>query len=160
MLDTKRFKEIVDSFHENLLKTNDEITNIKLAEDKWSLKEIIGHLIDSASNNHQRFVRLQFGDLVDFPAYDGEEWIRTQKYNCMDWDILVTLWYSYNLLILHDIENVEKTTLENTWIINKTVIRLEPLINEYYKHLELHTGHFNNRQKEITGRLHEWEHPI
>ena len=73
MFDTKRFKGLIDSFHEQVLKTQGEITKIKLAEDKWSLREIIGHLIDSASNNHQRFVRLQFGDLLDFPAYDGEE---------------------------------------------------------------------------------------
>jgi len=81
MLDTKRFIGLIDSFHEQVLKTHDEITKIKLAEDKWSLREIMGHLIDSASNNHQRFVRLQFGDMLDFPAYDGEEWIRTQEYN-------------------------------------------------------------------------------
>ena len=48
MFDTKRFKGLIDSFHEQVLKTQGEITKIKLAEDKWSLREIIGHLIDSA----------------------------------------------------------------------------------------------------------------
>jgi hypothetical protein len=149
MLDTKRFKRIIDSFHENLLKTHDEITDIRLAEDKWSLREIIGHLIDSASNNHQRFVRLQFGDLLDFPAYDGEEWIRTQKYNSMNCNVLVKLWYNYNCLLLHVIENADETTLENVWIKSEDAIPLEQLINDYYKHLELHIEHFNNRQEEL-----------
>lgn len=124
MLDTKRFKRIIETFHENLLKTHDEITDIRLTEDKWSLREIIGHLIDSASNNHQRFVRLQFGNLLDFPAYDGEEWIRTQKYNSMNWDVLITLWYKYNCLLLHVIENAGKITFENVWVKNEDAVLL------------------------------------
>ncbi len=149
MLDTKRFKGLIDSFHEQVLKTRDEITKIKLAEDKWSLREIIGHLIDSASNNHQRFVRLQFGDLLDFPAYDAEEWIRTQKYNIMNWDVLVTLWYNYNCVLLHIIENTDDIMLGNVWVESKDTISLEQLINDYYKHLELHMEHFNKRREEL-----------
>lgn len=149
MLDAKRFKGLIDSFHEQVLKTHDEITDIKLAEDKWSLREIIGHLIDSASNNHQRFVRLQSGDLLDFPAYDGEEWIKTQKYNSMNWDVLVTLWYNYNCLLLHIIENTDEIMLGNVWVKGEDTIPLEQLINDYYKHLELHMKHFNNRREEL-----------
>lgn len=149
MLDAKRFKGLIDSFHEQVLKTHDEITDIKLAEDKWSLREIIGHLIDSASNNHQRFVRLQSGDLLDFPAYDGEEWIKTQKYNGMNWDVLVTLWYNYNCLLLHIIGNADEIMLRNVWVKGEDTIPLEQLINDYYKHLELHMKHFNNRREEL-----------
>lgn len=151
MLDTKRFIGLIDSFHEQVLKTHDEITKIKFAEDKWSLREIMGHLIDSASNNHQRFVRLQFGDLLDFPAYDGEEWIRTQKYNSMTWDVLVALWYNYNCLLLHVIENADETTLGNVWVKGEDAIPLKQLINDYYKHMELHIEHFNNRREELPG---------
>lgn len=149
MLDTKRFKGLIDFFHEQVLKTQDEVTKIKLAEDKWSLREIIGHLIDSASNNHQRFVRLQFGDLLDFPAYDGEEWIKTQKYNTMNWDVLVTLWHNYNYVILHIIENTDEIMLGNVWVKGEDTISLEQLINDYYKHLELHMEHFSKRLKEL-----------
>lgn len=149
MLDTKRFKGIIDSFHEHLQNTQVEISDIKLSQEKWSLREIIGHLIDSASNNHQRFLRLQFGDLLHFPAYDGEEWIRTQKYNGMDWNLLVTLWYSYNCLLIHVIENVDETMLDNVWAKGEDVISLNQLINDYYRHLVLHIEHFNNRCGEL-----------
>lgn len=149
MIDSKRYKEIIDSFYEHLLKTHDEITDIKLAEDKWSLREIIGHLIDSASNNHQRFVRLQFGDLLDFPAYDGEEWVMIQKYNCMNWDTLVTLWYKYNGLLLHVIKNIDETAFGNVWVKDEEAISLEQLINDYFKHMELHIVHFNSRREEL-----------
>lgn len=81
MIETKRFSQSVDTFYKQLFEIQAEMTNINLAEDKWSLKEIIGHLIDSASNNHQRFERLQFDDLLVFPVYIAEEWIKVQKYN-------------------------------------------------------------------------------
>jgi hypothetical protein len=149
MLDTKRFKSLVDAFYEQLLKTENTTTHIKLAEDKWSLAEIVGHLIDSASNNHQRFVRLQFGDLLDFPKYDGEAWIKAQNYNDMDWDTLIALWYNYNCLILHIIENIDKPMLNNVWANDETAITLEELIDSFYKHLETHIKHFNDRQKEL-----------
>ncbi len=149
MLDTKRFKGLIDSFHEQLLKTNVVKTEIKLAEDKWSLREIIGHLIDSASNNHQRFVRLQFGDLLDFPVYDPEEWVRTQNYNNIDWDVLVALWYNYNCVLIRIIENIDEIKLRNVWVKGEDTISLEQLINDYYKHLELHMEHFSKRRKEL-----------
>lgn len=52
-----------------------------LAEGQWSPKQIIGHLIDSAANNHQRFVRAQFTDDLVFPGYEQEAWVEVQHYN-------------------------------------------------------------------------------
>ena len=148
MLDTKSFREIVDSFYKHLLETSNEVTGIKLAEDKWSLREIIGHLVDSASNSHQRFVRLQFGDLPDFPVYGPEEWVRTQKYNSMNWEVLVALWYNYNCLLLNVIENIDETAYKNVWVKVEDTIPLDELVRDYYRHLELHIKHFNDREKE------------
>ena len=65
----------------------------------WSIKEIIGHLVDSAANNHQRFVRADSqGDLV-FQGYAQDEWVRIQSYESAPWNELVSLWESYNLHI-------------------------------------------------------------
>ena len=66
------------------------------APGKWSPREIIGHLIDSASNNHQRFVRAQFDDSLVFPGYQQDEWVAAQSYNDARWEDLVTLWASFN----------------------------------------------------------------
>jgi hypothetical protein len=133
-----------------LLEIDDGIAGVKLSDDKWSLKEIIGHLIDSASNNHQRFVRLQFGDLLGFPAYNAEEWISIQKYNNMNWDILVALWYNYNCLLINFIENSPESMQENAWIKGEEAIPYEELVSQYYKHIELHIEHFNKRKAEIS----------
>jgi hypothetical protein len=63
---------------------------------KWSAKEIIGHLIDSASNNHQRFVRAQFQDDLIFPGYRQDEWVASQQYQTAPWGELLDLWVSFN----------------------------------------------------------------
>lgn len=149
MGNTSEFKELIDNFHKELLQTRDEVTNIRLSDDKWALKEIIGHLIDSASNNHQRFVRLQLGDLLGFPAYEAEAWIKAQKYIDMDWNVLVALWYNYNLLLLNIIGSIDPAAYKNVWVKGEDAIYLEQLVKEYFEHLELHTDHFKKRQKEL-----------
>lgn len=62
----------------------------------WSIKEIIGHLVDSAANNHQRFVRALTQDDLIFPGYPQDHWVRAQGYDHAPWSELVTLWTAYN----------------------------------------------------------------
>src|SRR5215831_7358833 len=68
---------------------------------KWSKKEILGHLIDSAANNHQRFVRGQFAPHTELPTYQQEQWVATQSYTTESWPDLVNLWLLYNRHLLH-----------------------------------------------------------
>jgi hypothetical protein len=142
-------KGIVESFYKQLLTVESGITGVKPAEDKWSLKEIVGHLIDSASNNHQRFVRLQISDLLDFPPYQTEVWVGIQKNNNMNWDTLISLWYNYNLLLLNIIDGMDENKLQNVWIKDETAIPLNELVIDYFSHLELHIEHFNSRLSEL-----------
>lgn len=150
MFDTTSFKRIIDTFYKQLLETKAEITDIKPAADKWSLKEIVGHLIDSASNNHQRFVRLQSDDLLGFSAYDGEKWVEVQKCNRISWDALVALWYNYNILLLNIIETADQAIYGNVWVKGEEAIPFEKLVGDYYKHIELHIDHFNKRMAEVN----------
>jgi len=66
------------------------------APGKWSPREVIGHLVDSASNNHQRFVRAQLQDDLVFPGYDQAAWVRLQRYDESPWEELVALWAGFN----------------------------------------------------------------
>lgn len=66
---------------------------------KWCPREVIGHLIDSASNNHQRFVRALLQDDLVFPGYDQDAWVSAQRYRDAPWDELIGLWKSFNLQI-------------------------------------------------------------
>ena len=71
---------------------------------KWSPREIIGHLIDSASNNHQRFVRGQLQDDLVFPGYAQEDWVRIGRYADAPWGELVALWRTFNLQLARVME--------------------------------------------------------
>lgn len=64
---------------------------------KWSPREVLGHLIDSASNNHQRFVRARFQEDLVFPGYEQDDWVRDQNYREEPWADLLELWRLYNL---------------------------------------------------------------
>lgn len=66
---------------------------------KWSAKEIVGHLIDSAAHNHQRFVRARWQDDLVFHGYDQEAWVSSQGYQDAPWLALLALWEAYNLHI-------------------------------------------------------------
>jgi hypothetical protein len=63
---------------------------------KWSAKEIIGHLIDSASNNHQRFLRARWQDDLVFSRYEQDAWVSAQDYQSAPWLELLELWSTYN----------------------------------------------------------------
>lgn len=76
------------------------------APGRWSPKELVGHLIDSAANNHQRFVRARFQDDLAFPGYDQDAWVAAQGYADARWTELVDLWRAYNLHLARVIERL------------------------------------------------------
>jgi hypothetical protein len=106
--------------------------------DHWSKKEILGHLIDSASNNHQRFVRLQHEDSVALPAYRQNDWVRTQNYSGRDWQQLVELWLAYNRHLAHVIRHCDPAAARHKWIAPGAEYELEFLMEDYLRHLRHH----------------------
>lgn len=73
------------------------------APGKWSKKEILGHLIDSAGNNQQKFARLLSAPNhhVEFAGYAQDDWVAAQHYQETDWPGLVTLWQAFNRHLAH-----------------------------------------------------------
>jgi hypothetical protein len=122
------------------------------APGKWTPREILGHLIDSASNNHQRFVRARFQEDLVFPGYAQEEWVRGQKYAEARWRDLVELWRLYNLHLARVMDATPRTLRERATtrhnfhrILMREVpegapARLEDLMRDYVAHLEHHIG--------------------
>jgi len=90
------FRRTLDKARVNLTSLSDADASRAKAPGKWSPKEIIGHLIDSAANNHARFVRGQAMDDLLFEGYDQNAWVRVQRYNECSWIDLIQLWYAYN----------------------------------------------------------------
>ncbi len=117
---------------------------------KWSAKEIIGHLIDSASNNHKRFVEATMKDDLVFDGYAQDEWVGVQKYNECDWLQLVELWKLYNLHIAHIIDSIaseiklRKVTKHNLHQVAWKLVpedestSLDYFMNDYIGHCKHH----------------------
>src|SRR5260370_30345340 len=80
-------------------------------EGGWTAAQILGHLIDSAANNHQRFVRAQFTDHLDFPGYEQEQWVLTQHYEAEPWSRLLDLWLAYNRHLAHVVAGIAPEAL-------------------------------------------------
>ena len=121
-----------------LLKTIDEASfSSKPQPHKWSKKEIIGHLIDSAANNHQRFIRVQFEDEPSI-SYDQEKWNQHGFYQEIDGDQVITFWTVYNKQLLELIRHISPASLQRKCRVKDEVLTLEFLIHDYVEHMEHH----------------------
>ncbi|MCB0523066.1 MAG: DinB family protein [Lewinellaceae bacterium] len=107
---------------------------------KWSKKEILGHLIDSASNNHQKFVRLATAPgKTDFVGYKQDEWVNIQHYNAQSWQELIHFWFAYNQHLAFLIQHTNRDTLNNTMMIDdKGPFTLSFIMSDYLEHLKHH----------------------
>src|SRR3989454_12844063 len=102
------FKQTIVSAFPRLLRISEADREAPPADEHWSSKQIIGHLIDSAANNHARFVLAQFKDDLVFPGYDQNKWVQAQQYKSASWLQLVELWRPYNLHLLHVMSSAPK----------------------------------------------------
>jgi hypothetical protein len=107
----------------------------------WSRKQVLGHLIDSASNNHQRFVRAALQGSLEFPRYDQDGCVRVQAVQSASWPLLVTLWTNYNLYLAHVIAHLPAAQLEAPCKIGEDKpVTLRFLAEDYLTHLRHHLG--------------------
>lgn len=106
---------------------------------KWSPKQVLGHLIDSAANNHQRFVRAQEADAYSGPGYVQDHWVAVQGYQDAAWDDLVTLWRAYNRHLASVIARIpdEKRSVTLT-IGSNAPVSLGYVASDYVRHLRHH----------------------
>jgi hypothetical protein len=137
----------INSAAEHWCALTDPILTFRPSEDAWSIKEIIGHLIDSASNNHQRFIRLQLVEELTFPDYgqDNIHWVRIQNYQNRAWEELLGLWRHYNLQLADIIRSVEPSCLNHLWQLDaEKRVTLFELMVDYLRHLEDHLDQIND----------------
>ena len=145
----EKLEDYVNTIPAEFRKINEYDVNLKQYPDRWSKKEILGHLIDSAFNNLQRLIRVQYQPEVKI-VYSQNEWVDIQDYQNLDTDSTIQLWIVLNRQLIRIIRNFPADKLESKIDIGKTVPELhiaEFLITDYLSHMEHHFG-------QIFGRIY------
>ena len=147
-----RWHRSVVEAHAGLRTLPDSQVRVRPAPGRWSIKEIIGHLIDSATHNHHRFVQAQFTEDLAFPGYVQDDWVKRQRYQDSPWPALATLWAGYNEHLMHLVRAIPAAVLTRPranhtldQIAWRPVPRDQPatpayLIEDYVEHLDHHLG--------------------
>lgn len=145
-----RLRATVAASEPRLLAIADSDTARPPAPGKWSPRQIIGHLVDSASNNHQRFVRAASEDDLVLPGYEQERWVELQDYQRAPWSELVSFWAAFNrhiARVMTSIPEDARTRLRRRHNLDQVawqpVAPTEPatlgyFMNDYVDHLEHH----------------------
>jgi hypothetical protein len=136
-----RFELILQNAPKRLVDIADQDAGRKPDPARWSKKEILGHLIDSAANNHQRFIRAQFVPLLEITSYQQEPWVDANAYASESWADLVNLWLLLNRHLLHVLRNMPKDALEHRVAIEgHPPVTLYGVIVDYLRHMDNHLG--------------------
>lgn len=135
----------------DLSRLDETVVTEKPNADVWSIKEILGHLVDSAANNHHRFVRAQHDGGLVFPAYSQDDWVADQDYQTRPWREVLGLWQSYNRHLAHIILRIPTDALDTDCRIGSTApVTLRFLVDDYLVHLHHHLRQISERTRSAT----------
>jgi len=135
----QQLRKTIDTAKPKLLSIPDGEASAKPFPDKWSIKEILGHLIDSAANNHQRIVRMQEAANIGSFTYTQQHWVTSQQYINERWNDIVALWYAYNAHLSHIISQVDPGCLGNKCDMGYSEpATLRFVIEDYARHVRHH----------------------
>jgi hypothetical protein len=136
---SEQLKSVVEAAEPRLREISNPESENPVLSGGWSRKQLLGHLIDSASNNHQRFVRAAQQSSLDFPGYDQEGNIRVEAPQEADWPLLVSLWAAYNRYLAHIIARLPESKLETPCRIGSGApVTLRFIATDYLTHLLHH----------------------
>ena len=111
----------------------------------WSPKQELGHLIDSAANNHMRFAVASIEGAYEGTSYTQDRWVEAHGYQDLPWMEITELWYRYNLLLVYLVERIGEERMNNRCVVGGTAVTLHFLIEDYVLHMQHHLDHVLSR---------------
>jgi hypothetical protein len=154
---SNEIEQAVSQLEPWLLSLTEELVSTKRNSQNRTIRQVLGHMHDSASNNTHRVIHLQYQTSpVNFPDYahfgNNDRWIAIQNYQQEDWYQLVKLWKYANLHFCHVIRQINPDKLQQVWVsaLNEE-ITLEIMVNDYPRHFKLHVGEIKELAGESSG---------
>ncbi|MFL6273924.1 MAG: DinB family protein [Blastocatellia bacterium] len=133
------FQRAVDTAVAQFAGFSEAETSMPMAAGKWSRKQLLGHLIDSAANNHQRFIRAQLDGPKAFPGYEQEVWVERNGYADAAWSELVALWQAYNRHLLRVLALIPAERFDVICMVGDNApMTLGYIAEDYVRHLKHH----------------------
>lgn len=133
-----RLEKLINKIPDLLFQIDENEFCLKPSPDKWSKKEILGHLIDSATNNHQRFIRAQYED-KPLIVYEQNHWNKFNFYSEIESKQIIEFWTIYNKHLLEILKRIPNENLLKECKTNDgKMFTLEFFMNDYVEHLEYH----------------------
>ena len=135
-------RALLDQLPARLSNLSGDQVQRKRSSAEWSIKEELGHLLDSAANNHQRIVRAQLEDTPAMPTYDGDRWVALHRYQHRDWSSLIAIWVGLNRQLLAAAEAVPDAAWSRTCTIaDSAPLTLQFVFDDYVDHMLHHLRH-------------------
>jgi hypothetical protein len=136
----ERFRNEIARAAERLEAVTEERARQTYRDGSWTRKQVMGHLLDSASNNHQRFVRASLQDEYVGPTYDQPAWVDRIGWGELPWEQLLRYWKTYNEVLVRIVSRIprEKYGVRCTILDYPREYTLETLIVDYLDHMNQH----------------------
>jgi hypothetical protein len=135
---SERLAEVLRKAMPWLVTISEAEASVPEREGKWSAKEVIGHLTDSAVNNLRRIMLLQIEAGPSLSGYEQMAWVSLQHYAEREWSQVLALWFALNEHVAWTISHVEKARLANRGVVEEEPLTLGFLIADYIAHMEHH----------------------
>lgn len=146
---SKELIVLISEWEQKLIELPEEMIMQKRNSQNRNIRQIVGHMVDSATNNTHRVIHLQYQESpFEFPNYatfgNNDRWIAIQNFDEENWTDLIQLWKHSNLHFAHIIKNIDPDKLTNEWIAGpEKNITLESMVLDFPRHFELHLEEIN-----------------
>ncbi|MEH0155879.1 DinB family protein [Limibacter armeniacum] len=135
---SQKLADLLDNYTIRLSMMEEEEMEQKTSPSKWSKKEIVGHLVDSAQNNIQRFIRAQIQDNYQLIKYEQDKWVELNNYQSWDEVLLVQYFRSVNQQVIMIWEKMPNEQLTSACVVDGDTVTLEWIMDDYLVHMEHH----------------------
>ncbi|HLJ48378.1 MAG TPA: DinB family protein [Bryobacteraceae bacterium] len=136
------FRNRIDAADQKLTSITEEQASEPRTPGWKNRKEELGHLLDSAANNHLRFVFAAVNGEYTGPTYNQRGWVDLHRYHDLHWRDLLDQWRMRNHWLAHVVEGIPDSAMEASCRVGSNEpVTLRFLIDDYLRHLDHHVNH-------------------